>query len=131
MVKQFYYKGKTLEELKEMSLEDFAKLLPARQRRVLKRGLNETQKRLLKKIRDTNAGKNKKNVKTHCRDMIVLPEMVGNKIHIHGGRAFVLVEIQPEMIGHYLGEFVLTRQKVKHSAPGIGATRSSAGASVK
>ncbi len=131
MAKQFYYKGKTIEEIKAMPLEEFTKLLPARQRRVMKRGLNESQKRLLKKIKDTNAGKNKKIIKTHCRDMIVLPEMVGNKIHIHGGRAFLLVEIQPEMLGHYLGEFALTRQKVKHSAPGIGATRSSAGASVK
>lgn len=127
MVKEFKYKGKTLEELKNLSLEEFAKLLPARQKRTIKRGFTDAQKRLLKKIR----AKGKKQIKTHCRDMIILPEMVGIKIHIHNGRAFLLTEIQPEMVGHFLGEFALTRTRVKHSAPGIGATRSSAGASVK
>jgi len=39
--------------------------------------------------------------------------------------------IEPEMIGHYLGEFAGTRKGVSHSAPGIGATRSSAALSVK
>jgi len=127
MAKEFRYKGKTLEELKSISLEDFVKLLPSRKRRTIQRGFTNSQKTLLKRIRS----KGKKQIKTHCRDMIILPEMVGIKIHIHNGRSFLLTEIQPEMIGHRLGEFALTRSRVKHSAPGIGATRSSAGASVK
>ncbi|MEM2576477.1 MAG: ribosomal protein S19 family protein, partial [Candidatus Bathyarchaeia archaeon] len=38
---------------------------------------------------------------------------------------FVPVEIKPEMIGHYLGEFAITNKRVVHGAPGIGASRSS------
>ena len=75
--------------------------------------------------------KNEQNIETHCRDMIILPEMIGKTIKIHKGKEFVQVMIMENMIGHYLGEFALTRNRVEHSAPGIGATRSSAALSVK
>ena len=124
--KEFTYRGKTLEELKKLSLNEVATLMPARQRRTLKRELTEQQKILLQKIR-----KNESNIETHCRDMIILPEMVGKTIKVYSGKEFIPVIIVEEMIGHYLGEFVLTRKRVEHSAPGIGATRSSAALSVK
>lgn len=124
--KEFTYKGKRLEELKKLSLNELAMLLPARQRRSLKRGLTEQQKILLKKIK-----KNESNIKTHCRGAIILPEMVGKTIKVYNGKEFIPVTIVEEMIGHCLGEFVLTRKTVAHSAPGIGATRSSAALSVK
>lgn len=129
--KEFTYRGKTLEELQKLSMEELAKLLTARQRRSLKRGFNDAEKRLLEKIKKFKEGKRKKPVKTHCRDMIILPSMVGMTIHIHMGKLFNPVLMEPEMIGHLLGEFTMNRKKVAHSAPGIGATRSSAGASVK
>ncbi|MEA2036383.1 MAG: ribosomal protein S19 family protein, partial [Nanoarchaeota archaeon] len=81
---------------------------------------------LLKRIR---AKKN--NIETHCKDLVILPEMMGTTIRIHNGKEFVPVALEEEMIGHYLGEFVTTRRRVEHSAPGIGATRSSAALSVK
>ncbi|MBW2966033.1 30S ribosomal protein S19 [Candidatus Woesearchaeota archaeon] len=124
--KEFRYKGKTLEELKNMSLNEFAELVPARQRRSLKRGLTDKQKILLNKLR-----KGGKNLKTHCRNMIILPEMVGQNIHVYDGKSFISVRIVDDMIGHVLGEFTYNRKKVSHSAPGIGATRSSASLSVK
>ena len=103
--KEFSYRGKTLEELKGLSHNELAELLPSRQRRVLKRGLTEQQKILLKKIK-----KDEKDIETHCRDMIILPEMIGKAIKIHSGKAFIPVVIMEEMLGHYLGEFVLTRE---------------------
>lgn len=124
--KEFNYRGKNLEDLKKLSLDELAKLLPARQRRSLKRGLTEQQKILLNKIKS-----DEKNIETHCRDMIILPEMVGKTIKIHNGKTFVQVIIADEMIGHILGEFSLTRNRVAHSAPGIGATKSSSSLSVK
>ncbi|MBS3098174.1 30S ribosomal protein S19 [Candidatus Woesearchaeota archaeon] len=124
--KEFIYKGRAIEELKNMDLKEFSELLPARQRRKIKRGFTEQEKILLKNIKAK-----KKNIETHCRDMIVLPEMVGMVIKIYNGKEFTPVTIIEEMIGHYFGEFALTRKKVEHSAPGIGATRSSASLSVK
>ncbi|MEK6869086.1 MAG: 30S ribosomal protein S19 [Nanoarchaeota archaeon] len=124
--KEFAYRGKSMEELMKMSLNEIASLFPARQRRSLKRGLTEQQKILLRKIK-----KNEANIETHCRDMIILPEMIGKTIRVYNGKEFVSVIIMDEMIGHCLGEFALTRRKVEHSAPGIGATRSSAALSVK
>ena len=124
--KEFKFRGKTLEELKGMELSEIAKLFTARQRRSLRRGLTEAQKKLLVQLR---RGRN--NVKTHSRDMIILPEMVGKSVMVHNGREFVMVSIMGEMLGHCLGEFSQTRKKVMHSAPGIGATRSSAALSVK
>lgn len=124
--KEFSYRGKGIEELKKMSLNELASLLPARQRRSLKRGLTEQQKILLSRVK-----KNEANIKTHCRDMIILPEMIGKTIKVYNGKEFAPVIIVDEMIGHCLGEYALTRQRVEHSAPGIGATRSSAALSVK
>lgn len=118
---KFEYKGKSWEEIKGMSLEEFRKLIPARERRTLKRGFTESQKKLLNNIRKNP----KKFHKTHCRDLIIIPEMVGIKLGVHSGKEFVPLEIKPEMIGHRIGEFVQTRKKVEHSAPGFGATRSS------
>lgn len=130
MPREFTYRGYTLEELKQMSMDQFIKLLPSRQRRSLTRGLNHTQLRLLEKIREANemlkrGEKPKKPIKTHARDMIILPEMVGLTIHVHNGKEFIPVEIKPEMIGHRLGEFAPTNKPVKHGRAGVGATRSS------
>ncbi len=64
-------------------------------------------------------------VKTHCRDMIIIPEMLGLTLQLHSGKEYVSIEIKPEMVGHYIGEFAITNQKVVHGTPGIGASRSS------
>ncbi len=123
--KEFRFRGKNLEELKALSQKEFAVLLPARQRRSLLRGLTEPQKKFMIALEKKEAPK------THCRDMIVLPSMVGKRIQIHNGKSFVNVIIQEEMIGHFLGEFALTRKLVEHHAPGIGATKSSSALSVR
>ncbi|PSH00877.1 MAG: 30S ribosomal protein S19 [Nanohaloarchaea archaeon SW_7_46_7] len=119
MSDDFTFRGKTLDELKEMSRDEFADLLNARGRRKLNRGLRENEKKLLEKIKE------KDTVQTHLRSMIVLPEMVGTTIEIYNGQGFESIEIDEEMIGHYFGEFAKTRKEVSHSAPGLGATRSS------
>ena len=129
--KAFTYRGKTLAELQKMSLTELISLLPARQRRSLKRGFTDYQKKLLDKIKRVKEGKIKKTIKTHCRSMIILPDMVGMLLLVHNGKQFTPVTITEEMIGHYLGEFAMTRKRVEHSAPGIGATRSSASISVR
>jgi len=120
--KDFSYHGYTIEEVKKLSIEEILPLLPSRMRRTLKRGLTVRQNKLLTDIEKANPGDM---IKTHCRDMIILPSFVGHTIHIHNGKEFQRVDVEPNMIGHYLGEFALTRQKVKHTGPGVGATRSS------
>lgn len=118
---EFEYKGKTIEELKKMELEEFMKLLKSRGRRSLKRGFTENQKKLLKKIEKNP----KKFHRIKSRDLVIIPSMVGIKLGVYNGKEYVSLEIKPEMIGHRIGEFVLTRRQVKHSSPGFGATRSS------
>ena len=128
MPKEFSYRGHNLSSLISMSMDEFINLLPSRQRRSLQRGLTPEQRILLEKLREAKeAQKQGKEVdlKTHVRDLIILPEMVGIKIQIHNGKEFVNVEIKPEMIGHYLGEFAITNKPVRHGTPGIGASRSS------
>lgn len=124
--KEFHYRGKTLDELQQLSLNELSELFTSYARRKMKRGLTETEKTLLKNIRTSS-----KPVKTHCRTMIILPEMVNKTIKVYNGKAFEDIMIQPEMIGHRLGEFSLTRKRVAHSSPGVGATRSSSNVSVK
>jgi small subunit ribosomal protein S19 len=128
MPKEFSYRGHSLVSLTGMSMDEFINLLPSRQRRSLQRGLTPEQRILLEKLREAKEvqkqGK-EVNLKTHVRDLIILPEMVGVKIQIHNGKEFVAVDVRPEMIGHYLGEFAITNKPVRHGTPGIGASRSS------
>jgi len=128
MPKEFRYRGYTIDELQAMSMDEFIRLLPSRQRRSLLRGLSQEQRTLLESVRKakeaTKQGQ-KTVVKTHSRDMIILPEMVGVTLLIHNGKDFTSVEVAPGMIGHFVGEFAITNKPVKHGTPGIGASRSS------
>jgi len=121
MPEKFMYKGKGVEEISSMSLEEYSKMIPSRMRRALKRGLTATEKKLLEDIRKDPG----KFHRTHAREMIILPEMLEAKIGVYNGKDFISLTIKEHMIGHRLGEFSLTRKQVKHSAPGFGATRSS------
>jgi small subunit ribosomal protein S19 len=128
MPREFTYRGYTLEQLQSMSMDEFINILPSRQRRSLHRGLSLEQRTLLENVRKAKEAMRKGGnvtIKTHARDMVILPEMVGLKILVHNGKEFVPVEVKPEMIGHYLGEFAITNKPVKHGTPGIGASRSS------
>lgn len=117
---EFTYRGNSIEQLQKLSLEEFAKLLPAKERRSIKRGLSDGQKNILQQFRD-----GRDSIRTHYRNMIIIPEMVGKNIEVHNGTKFVKIEIQPEMVGHRFGEFALTRSRVSHGSAGVGATRSS------
>lgn len=129
MPREFRYRGHTLSDLQAMSMDEFIRLVPTRQRRSLQRGLSQEQRLLLETIRkirgNPEATEKPKVIKTHARDMIILPEMIGATLLVHNGKEFISIEIKPEMIGHYLGEFAITNKPVKHGVPGIGASRSS------
>ena len=118
---KFEMRGKDIQEIEKMSAEEFSEIITSRERRAIKRGFTEYQKKLLQKIRKDP----KKFHRTRCRQMVIIPEMLGAKIGVHSGKEYVKLEIRPEMLGHRLGEFALTRKSVKHSSPGFGATRSS------
>jgi small subunit ribosomal protein S19 len=123
---EFTYRGHTLDELQEMSLDEVAELLPARQRRTIERGLSVQQEKLLEAAREAGAQETANDpIRTHLRDMPVLPEFVEKTFEVYTGQSFERVRVEPEMIGHYLGEFQLTRTSVEHGQAGIGATRSS------
>ena len=126
MAKEFKWQGMNEEEIKKLDLKEFMKLIPSEKRRSLKRGFTEAQKIFLKKV---EAGE--KNLETHCRSMIILPQMVGLLIKVYNGKDFVPLSITIDMIGHRLGEFALTRKSVSHSAAGVGATRSSKAVSAR
>jgi small subunit ribosomal protein S19 len=123
---EFTYRGHTLDELQEMDIEEVAELLPARQRRTITRGLSYEKEQLLEKAREAGEEETANDpIRTHLRDMPILPEFVGITFAVHNGESFERVNVEPEMIGHYLGEFQLTRNSVEHGQAGIGATRSS------
>jgi small subunit ribosomal protein S19 len=126
MAKKETWYGKTEEEVRAMDFKQFLGLIPSRERRSLKRGISEIGKKLIKEL---EAGKN--NLETHCRDMVIVPIMLGKTIKVHNGKEYVPVMVTIEMLGHRLGEFSQTRKWVTHSSAGIGATRSSKGISAK
>jgi small subunit ribosomal protein S19 len=117
---EFTYRGFTLDELKQKGMTELVTLMPARARRKIRRGFTRDEENLLATVR---AGASP--VRTHLRSMVVLPEMIGVPIEVHNGKEFVKVDLMPESLFHYLGEFALTRRRVTHGSAGIGATRSS------
>jgi len=125
MVKEFLYRGLSKEDLESTSLEKLFQLFNSRQRRSLTRGITDGKRKLIEEIKSAKAGKLKTPIKTHLRDLIVLPYMVGVTVDVFSGKDFVPVMIKTEMVGHYLGEYVITNKRVNHGAPGVGASRSS------
>ena len=123
MVKEFTYHVLSKEELSNIPNEKLLKLFTARVRRSLTRGtMSDDKKKLMEELKDEN---NKNPIKTHLRDVIILPYMVGVTVHIFSGKEFVPIIITIQMVGHYLGEYVITNKRVNHGAPGVGASRSS------
>ena len=123
MVKEFTYHGLSKEELANIPNEKLLKLFSARARRSLTRGtMSDDKKKLMEEMKDKN---NKNPIKTHLRDLIILPYMIGATIHVFSGKEFVPITITLQMVGHYLGEYVITNKRVNHGAPGVGASRSS------
>lgn len=124
--KEFTFRGKTMPELLSMGVEDFGKIAGTRVKRRIKRGLD---KKFLKKIElaytEKTNGKTPKPLRTHLRDFPIIPKMVGLRVDVHNGNSFSIVDIKERMLSHYLGEFALTRKRLKHGKAGIGATKSS------
>ena len=120
--KEFLYRGHPIEELVAMPLDQQLELMPSRARRFFRRGFDHDTQVFWEKVQKAEAGAD---LRTHLRDFPVMPQFVGKMLHIHNGQEFQKVGVTPEMIGHKLGEFALTRKTVKHTGPGVGATRSS------
>lgn len=118
--KELIFRGKTLEELKTLDVRESSKFMKSRSRRSVLRKFDQIEK-FMKRI-EKKIAKNKK-IKTHLRDMVIVPKMVGRTISIHNGKMFQDVLITVEMIGHRFGEFALTRVKATHTSMGMGATK--------
>ena len=129
--RKYSYRGVDLDQLLEMSNDKLVELFSARQRRRFSHGLKRKEISLIKKLRKAKAaakpelGEKPEVVKTHLRDMIIVPELVGSIVGVYNGKEFATVEIKAEMIGHYLGEFSITYKPIRHGRPGVGATHSS------
>lgn len=125
MVREFLYRGVQQDELETASYDRIFQMLNSRQRRSLTRGITDAKRKLISEIKAAKAGTLTNPIKTHLRDLIILPNMVGITVNVFSGKDFVPVTIRAEMIGHYLGEYVITNKRVSHGAPGVGASRSS------
>ena len=129
MVREFKFKGYSISQLRSSPIESILPILNSRQRRSLDkrvdRYMNDEKRKLREEIKMSREGKLRGLLKTHVRDMIILPDMIGLTVNVHNGREFSAVSIRPEMIGHYLGEYAITNKRVQHGAPGVGSSRSS------
>ncbi len=122
-MEEYKFRGKTIDELSKLSNEELAKIANADFRRVVKRGFSPEEKIFLTNLKKKAA--KSKAIRTHMREMFILPQFVGLTIQVHNGKEFVPIEIKPSMVFHRLGEFALTTKQVKHGSPGMKATRSS------
>jgi len=125
LVKEYTYRGLSQKELESLSLDKLLQLFPARARRSLTRGINDNKRKLIEEMKAAKSGILKNPINTHLRDVLILPTMVGVTLNVYSGKEFRPVTITTEMVGHYLGEYVITNKRVSHGAPGVGASRSS------
>jgi small subunit ribosomal protein S15e len=127
--KKQIYRGIELDKLLELDQEAMVNLLDAKARRRYRRGIHPKYTRLVKKlkqsVKDAPYGEKPKGVKTHLRNCIITPEMVGSVAEVYGGKYWTPVEIKADMCGKYLGEFSLTYKPIRHGKVGHGATRGS------
>ena len=120
--KQITFRGKSKEDLLKLDVREFAKLLKSKARRSVLRRFQFIENFV---GRAKNKLAKNKQIRTHSRGLIIVPELVGMKIHVHSGNKFTPVEIAMEMLGHRLGEFAPTRNKVSHGKAGVGSTKGS------
>ena len=129
VVREFKFKGYLPEQLQALPIESLLPLLNSRQRRSLDKRvgkfMTDEKRKLREEIKRNKEGKSNDEIKTHIRDMIILPDMIGATIKVHNGKEFVPVNIRAEMVGHYVGEYSITNKRVQHGAPGVGSSRSS------
>eukprot|EP00890_Picochlorum_soloecismus_P002686 jgi/Picsp_1/3418/NSC_06256-R1_40s ribosomal protein s15 len=128
--RKYSYRGVDLEQLLDMNTDELVELYGARQRRRFQRGLNRKCMALIKKLRKARkaaegSGEKPEPVRTHLRNMVIIPEMIGSVVGVYNGKTFNQVEIRPDMLGHYLAEYSISYKPVRHGRPGIGATNSS------
>jgi small subunit ribosomal protein S19 len=129
LAREFKYKGYSGDQVQKLSIETLMPLLNSRQRRSLDRRLSSYMTDEKRKFREdlklSREGKLTSPLKTHLRDMIILPDMIGLSVLVHNGKEFIPFTIRPEMVGHYLGEYSITNKRVQHGSPGVGSSRSS------
>lgn len=118
--KEFTYQGMNLEQLKTLDVREFAKYIPSRQKRTVLRNFQEVEDFVNRAKQKIAKGKN---IRTHKRDLVIVPQMIGMKISIYNGQKFIPIEIIGEMLGHKFGEFALTRARIRHGKAGVGATK--------
>eukprot|EP00455_Lapot_gusevi_P000048 TRINITY_DN1001_c0_g1_i2.p2 TRINITY_DN1001_c0_g1~~TRINITY_DN1001_c0_g1_i2.p2 ORF type:complete len:183 (-),score=89.01 TRINITY_DN1001_c0_g1_i2:420-905(-) len=127
--RRYFYRGIEVHNLLDLSQQELLKLFHARARRRFKRGLSPAHINLIKRLRRAKKLGQEEGkpvvVKTHLRNMIIVPEMVASVVGVYNGASFTQVEIKPDMIGHYLAEFSISYKPVRHGRPGVGATSSS------
>ena len=123
--RKFTFRGIELDQLLDLTNDELMDLVCCRARRRMSRGLKRKPMALIKRLRqakkDAAPGEKPRGVKTHLRNMIIVPEMIGSIIGIYNGKMFCGVEMKPEMIGMYLGEFAITYKPVRHGRPGVSA----------
>lgn len=130
--KKQIYRGIELEKLLEMNQNEIINLFKSTQRRRLNPNFQKVHPkydRLIKKLRlsvkNCVWGEKPKPVKTHLRNAIIMPEMVGSVCEVYSGKYWTPVDVKAEMIGQYLGEYSMTYKPVRHGKVGHGATRGS------
>jgi small subunit ribosomal protein S19 len=126
--KESTFRGMTLEELKKLDVREFSKLIKSRQRRTTLRNFQEIENFVKKALKKNERGKK---IRTHKRDLIIVPKLIGLGIQVYNGKEFVPFQVTQEMLGHKLGEFSPTRTRTKHTKSGVGATKGSRALSKK
>lgn len=96
--RKFTYRGVDLDQLLDMQSDNLMELVHARARRRFSRGLKRKPLALIKKLRKAKKEappmEKPEVVKTHLRNMIVVPEMIGSVIGVYNGKTFNQIEVK-------------------------------------
>ncbi|GMF32197.1 unnamed protein product [Phytophthora fragariaefolia] len=96
--RKFSYRGVDLDKLLDLNHEELLDLVNARARRRFSRGLKRKPMALIKRLRKAKAAakpmERPEGIKTHLRNMIIVPEMIGSVVGVYNGKEFNGIEIK-------------------------------------
>merc|ERR550537_1353310 len=127
--RKYSFRGLELDELLKLNQESLFQLFRARIRRKLNRskGFKGKYQKLLEKLRNSKKnlqpGEKPPMIKTHLRNCIVVPEMIGSIVGVYTGKEYKPVEVKFDMIGKYLGEFAMTYNPNLHGKTSKGGKK--------
>merc|ERR1712146_356863 len=121
--RRYTFRGLELDDLLKLDQGSMFQLFRSRIRRKLNRskGFKGKYQKLAEKLRKSKLnlqpGEKPPMVKTHLRNCVITPDMIGAIVGVYTGKEYKPTEIKFDMVGTYMGEYAMTYNPTLHNRP--------------